>query len=319
MNNEQNIPAANDLIIDATDASFMSDVIDASMQMPVIVDFWAPWCEPCKQLTPILENLVSAAKGAIRLVKINMDENQMVAQQLQIRSIPAVYAFHQGQPIDGFMGALPESEIKSFIDKLLALNGAPPPDAQELNQAATLDEIKTNLNDMRVTNQWNLDLLRDWQNQLSDMLAAKDVGTDDALVCLMGQICLDAVDVDIARSILQMRLGELGEQESKPLESLKNRLALIDDEPKALQNLAMPVPDKLTDADYQLYYDEARALAAIGKMQEAADILLSLMAQSRDMLDDGARKYLLTMMASLQAFDPRIALWRKKLSALVFS
>ena len=114
-------PAANDLIKDTTEATFMKDVIETSRQVPVIVDFWAPWCGPCKTLGPALEAAVTAAKGAVRMVKINVDENQGIAAQLRIQSIPTVYAFWQGQPVDGFQGALPASDLKKFVETVGAM------------------------------------------------------------------------------------------------------------------------------------------------------------------------------------------------------
>src|SRR5262245_44823967 len=114
-------PGAGDLVKDGTQASFRADVLDASMQVPVIVDFWAPWCGPCKQLGPIIEKAVKDARGAVRLVKINVDESQELAGQMRIQSIPAVYAFFQGRPVDGFVGAQPESALKQFIAKLAKL------------------------------------------------------------------------------------------------------------------------------------------------------------------------------------------------------
>ncbi|MEM9126344.1 MAG: thioredoxin, partial [Pseudomonadota bacterium] len=117
--NAAGAPDATDLIKDGSEATFMADVVEVSQDLPVIVDFWAPWCGPCKTLGPLLEEAVIAAKGAVKMVKINVDEAQMIASQLRIQSIPTVYAFHKGQPLDGFQGALPGSEIKAFIDRVI--------------------------------------------------------------------------------------------------------------------------------------------------------------------------------------------------------
>src|SRR6201747_921751 len=118
---EQAAPA--DLIKDSDQNKFAKDVLEASRTVPIVVDFWAPWCGPCKTLQPMIEKVVKEAKGAVKLVKINIDENKMLAQQLRIQSIPAVYAFFGGRPVDGFMGAVPESEIKSFVDRLIQASG----------------------------------------------------------------------------------------------------------------------------------------------------------------------------------------------------
>src|SRR3954463_12138459 len=132
-------PGAAAAVIDVTTAPFMAEVVDASFEQPVIVDFWAPWCGPCKQLGPLLEKTVRAAKGAVRLVKIDIDKNPQIAGQLRIQSIPAVYAFFQGRPVDGFAGAQPESQIKQFVDRLIKMGGAGVDDGgleEALNAAA---------------------------------------------------------------------------------------------------------------------------------------------------------------------------------------
>ena len=132
--------AGDETIKDTTEATFMTDVVEASQQIPVIVDFWAPWCGPCKTLGPMLEQAVSAAKGKVRMVKVNVDENQQIAAQLRIQSIPTVYAFWQGQPVDGFQGAVAQSQIKTFVDKLTSLGGGEE-DGDDLSEALDAAEV----------------------------------------------------------------------------------------------------------------------------------------------------------------------------------
>ncbi|MEX0311211.1 MAG: thioredoxin, partial [Tateyamaria sp.] len=136
-------PTDADLIKDGSEATFMQDVVEASQTVPVIVDFWAPWCGPCKTLGPMLEDAVKAAKGAVKMVKINVDEAQMIAGQLRIQSIPTVYAFWQGQPVDGFQGAVPGSEITDFVDRVVKASGGAAPDAGLDDAVAAAEEMLT--------------------------------------------------------------------------------------------------------------------------------------------------------------------------------
>ena len=136
--------APADVIIDGTEATFAQDVIEASMDRPVIVDFWAEWCGPCKTLGPTIEKVVTEAAGAVKLVKIDTETNQMLAQQMRIQSIPTVYAFYQGQPVDGFMGALPESQIQAFVDKMISLSGAQPSAVAAGDAALDVDTMLEN-------------------------------------------------------------------------------------------------------------------------------------------------------------------------------
>ncbi len=300
-----------DVIIEGSDQGFVKDVIEPSMKCPILVDFWAPWCGPCKQLTPILEKLVTAMSGAVRLVKINMDRNPAIASQLQVRSIPAVFAFFQGQAVDGFMGALPESELQTFINKLVAHAGGEADSEFSADHAAALQQINTELAQMRAENRWDLPLMKQWQDILADILVA--MPKNNEIISMMGQLCLDCGDVKTAQSIMQMHGSD-----DALLQPLQKRLALIADAP----DLPKTVPQWQEGLDlkhYQAQYDYATALCGVGKMHEAAEILCALIQQSRKLLEESARKYLISMMAALQQDDPRIAIWRKRLSALLFS
>ncbi len=301
-------------ITDGSDESFMQDVIEASMQCPIMVDFWAPWCGPCKQLGPLLEKQTNAYNGKIKLVKINMDENPMIAGQLQIRSIPAVFAFWQGQPIDAFMGALPESEIKTFIEKLLGIAGTgEETEALPADIENALTQITEGLKQARETDEWDTDSLDNWQAILGEIMQAMPERTD--IVVLFGHFLLDRGDSDFARQLVQTTEKPENDDAIKRLEK---RLAIVGEivgDSSQLSALSQ-LPDNAPSAER---FALAQQLFANGNVLESAENMLHIVKHDREFNDDAARKYLLDMVNALETTDPRISMIRRKLSALLFS
>lgn len=292
-----------DLIKDVGQNDFAKEVIEASMKAPVIVDFWAPWCGPCKQLGPALEKAVTEARGAVSLVKVNVDENQQLAGQLRISSIPTVYAFYQGQPVDGFQGAQPESEIKAFVKRLAEQAGAsagPSPVQQALEQASELlEEGATGQAEM-----------------LFSQVLQHEPANAKALAGLVG--CqLAKGDVEAARSFID----SLDQDTLKTVE-MASVLAQLELAEKAAE--AGPVNDlqaKLgeNENDHQTRFDLAIALQAVGRDEEAGEHMLEIIRRERSWNDDAARKQLLSFFEAWGQTDPRTIETRRRLSALLFS
>ena len=290
-----------DLIKDSDTRSFAQDVIEASKSTPVLVDFWAPWCGPCKQLTPILEKCVTEANGRVKLVKVNIDENQALAGQLRIQSIPAVFAFSNGQPVDGFMGALPESQVKQFIDRLPAGS-----EAGGLNTADLLDAAKS---EMAAGNfEAAISLLVE--------IIQLDRGNVAAIGCL-AKCQVELGDTDAAAATLDM----IPDQDSQDADVVSARaaleLALNASDDSEIAELSGKV-----DADpenYQARFDLAMALHASGRAEEAVDQLLFVVKADREWNEDAARKQLLTFFDAWGPADKRSIAGRRKLSAILFS
>lgn len=297
-------PAApeGDLIKDGTEMTFMTDVIEPSQEVPVIVDFWAPWCGPCKTLGPALEAAVTEAKGAVKMVKIDVDQNQAIAAQLQIQSIPTVYAFFQGKPIDAFQGALPPSEIKSFVDKLAALGGgagggglgeAVEAAEQMLEEGAAVDAAQT----------FAAVLGEDPGNApayaglIRANLALGEMSQAEAMVTNVPDDIAATPEFETAKA--QLDLSKQAE-EAGPLAELN---AAVDANPK----------------DQQSRYDLAIALHAAGDTQAAVDHLLELFRQDRDWNDGAAKSQLFTIFEALKPEDPIALNGRRKLSSMIFA
>ena len=292
--------AAGDVITEGSTATFAADVIEMSMRTPVIVDFWAPWCGPCKTLGPMLEKAVRHAGGLVRMVKINIDENQELAGQLRIQSIPTVYAFKGGRPVDGFAGAVPESQIKSFVDRLLA--GSKPPlevameqaeDALRAGDAETAHAIYGEVVAQEPDNAKALAGLIRTAVALGEMAAAKEIF--DSLTPEMQR------NSDIAAAMSAVELAEQGSSaETADTEALRARLAA---DPK----------------DHQARYDLAVALFGAGQAEQAIDELVELVRRDRVWNDEAARKQLVKIFEALGFADPIAQQGRRKLSSVLFS
>lgn len=284
------------LVKDATDASVMTDVIEASKSQAVLVDFWAPWCGPCRQLTPILEKVVAASKGAVRLVKINIDENPRFAAQLRVQSIPAVFAFKNGQPVDGFMGALPEVQVKAFVDRLA---GADEDDGVE----AALAEA-------------------------SEAMAQGDVGGAAQIFAEVLQAAPDNLKAiaGLARCYLlngdAERAGEVlamaPESASDPdLAAVRAALTLA---AKGAGEIAAHLARLEADPnDHQARLELAQTLAGRNDFAGATDHLLYIVERDRNWNDDAARKELLTVLEAAGPGSEVAKLGRRRLSAILFS
>ncbi|MBS0221615.1 MAG: thioredoxin [Proteobacteria bacterium] len=298
--------APADLIKDSDQTKFAQDVLEASRTVPVIVDFWAPWCGPCKQLQPTIEKVVKEAKGAVKLVKINIDQNQMLAQQLRIQSIPAVYAFFGGRPVDGFMGAVPESQVKQFVDRLVqAAGGAPGADggneiAELLEHAkAALAEndfdlaarIYSEILGLEPTNIAALAGMARYQVQIGDLEQAKE---------LLAKIpAKERTGADIAAVQAAIDLAEQA-KDAGPIGDLKAKASA---DPK----------------DFQARLDLALSYWAGGQKQEAIDELLAMIKLDRNWNEGAARQQLLKFFEALGFTDPLAVDGRKRLSSILFS
>ncbi|WP_185984339.1 thioredoxin [Aureimonas mangrovi] len=292
--------APGPLIKDTTTANFAEDVVRESRNQPVLVDFWAPWCGPCKQLTPILERVVNAAGGKVKLVKMNIDEHPSIAGQLGVQSIPAVFAFVGGQPVDGFMGALPESEVKAFIDRLPG--GAEPHDpiADALAQA----EERLAAGDPAGAVQIYGAVL---QHDPANAKAAAGLAE-----CLIAQ-----GDMEAAKSVTE-KVGP--EMLADPaFATVLTKLKLSEEiaglgDPVALAARLEGDPD-----DHQARYDLALIAQARGERSEAAGHLLEIIRRDRTFDEDGARRKLLEFFEVWGPMDPATKDARRRLSSLLFS
>ncbi|HEY0833929.1 MAG TPA: co-chaperone YbbN [Azospirillum sp.] len=299
--------AGADLIKEGSDRSFMADVIEASRTVPVIVDFWAPWCGPCKQLGPALEKAVRAAKGAVKMVKIDTDQHPMIAQQLRVQSIPAVYAFFQGRPVDGFVGALPDSQLKTFVDRLIKLAGAGggAGGAEEmLEELLAHAKQALDAGDAHAAAQvYNEILQADPENaaayagMVRCLIATKDLDGAKEMIAAAPESMAKDKDLMAAKSAI-----EVAEQTQNvgPIAELMEKVA----------------HDK---NDHQSRFDLAMALYAAGKRESAVDELLELVRRDRTWNEDAGRKQLVKLFEAFGPTDPLTISARRRLSTVLFS
>jgi putative thioredoxin len=299
--NESVAPPVGDLIKDTDTAGFMADVIEASKQTPIVVDFWAPWCGPCKQLGPLLERLVKQYAGKVRMVKVNVDENPQLAQQFRVQSIPAVYGFKDGRPVDGFMGALPESQLKQFIERLTGGGGSPVDDA--LAEADAL-----------VAEGQHEEALMIYQEILAqDPVHVKALGGALRAYLALGQD-------DVAREAM----GRLPDQikNSAEISGVRAALDLKDAAAKTGDGAALKDLETKVAADpkdMQARLDLAIARYGSGARELAMDELLDMIRRDRKWNDEAARKQLVQFFEALGPTDPLTLQGRRRLSSILFS
>lgn len=298
-----------DLIKDATIETFEKDVLEASMAAPVIVDFWATWCGPCKQLTPVLEKAVTAAGGAVRLVKIDIDKNQMLAQQLRIQSVPTVYGFFQGRPVDGFQGAVPESEIKAFIDRLTALTGdAPAQGTANLDEALEMASAAFESGDVPGAAQVYAQAAQAAEPESAQQVTAL-AGLARCYVALK--------DIDQARQVFAS-IPE--DQHGDPaVAAVKAALDLADGSAASGEEAALAAKVEAHPDDLDARFELANAHIAAGAMEPALDQLLAITERERDWNEEAARQKILTVFEALGPTHPATVRGRRRLSSILFS
>ena len=299
---EQLIAAAADTTpIDVNMDNFMAEVIDGSAKMPIVVQFWAPWCGPCKQLGPLLEKVVAAAKGKVKMVRINIDENQQIAQQMRVQSVPTVYGFFNGQPVDGFAGAQPESTLKQFIDKLVAAGGSGPDIAAMVEAANSLLETQDYDNAMA---------------QYHEIMAA-DPESPDGLAgmirCMVGM-----KDIDGAREIVDQLDDEFRDKPAMVIAI--NSLELAEKAAGAAGGLAQARAAVDADPnDLAARQELALALFATGEQAESMEQLLESIRIDRAWNDEAARLQLLEFFKTIGPANRDVMAARRKLSTLLFA
>jgi putative thioredoxin len=301
---DANAAPKGDLIIEGSDATFMDDVIEASKTVPVIVDFWATWCGPCRTLGPALEAAVTKAKGAVKMVKIDVDRNQAYAGQLRVQSIPTVYAFWQGQPVDGFQGALPPSQVDQFVAKIAGMGNGAASEDEDLSAAIEAAE----------------QMLEEGAAADAAETFAAILQEDPANAAAHGGLVrayLAMKDIEQAEAILNGAPAEIAT--SAEVEAARAALALARKAEKAGPVDALRAKLEADPADHQARFDLATALHASGKVEEAVNELLDLFRRDREWNDGAAKAQLFEIFNALKATDPVALNGRRKLSSMIFA
>lgn len=292
--------APSGLIKDSTQDTFMADVIEASRSVPVIVDFWADWCGPCKQLTPILEKAVTAAKGTVRLVKVNVDENREIAAQLRVQSLPTVYAFKDGRPVDAFMGAQSESQIKAFIEKITG--SAVGPSDEELLIDAGQQALEA----------------EDFQAAAQAFSSALQMDAENTTsIAGLARALMGAGDLEGAEKALAVTPA--GKENDAEISSARAALELAATPVDTEEIAALSAKIEANEKDHQARIDLSIALNAAGRCDEAMEHLLTSIRQDRAWNEEAARKQLLQFFEAWGHADERTVAGRRQLSSILFS
>ncbi|QFU15057.1 thioredoxin [Microvirga thermotolerans] len=295
----RNAPPADGLIKDTTTAAFRQDVLSESMKQPVLVDFWAPWCGPCKQLTPVLEKVVREAGGKVKLVKMNIDEHPQIAGQLGVQSIPAVFAFQRGQPVDGFMGALPESQIRAFIERLVGPLGP-----------SAVEEVMAEADRLAAAGDAS------GAAELYAGILAQDPSHAPALAAL-AKLHVELGDLEGARRLIDMAPADKARDPA--IAGARAALELAEQAGSLGDTAELERRVAANPLDHQARFDLAIALNARGKREEAVDQLLEIVRRDRNWNEDGARKQLVQFFEAWGPMDPATVAGRRRLSSILFA
>jgi len=293
--------AATALIKDTTTRTFVQDVIEESKRQPVLIDFWAPWCGPCRQLTPVIEKAVTAAKGKVKLVKMNIDENPEIPGQMGIQSIPAVIAFVNGQPADGFMGAVPESQVNAFIDKLTAgMPGAEPTAAELLQEAEAI--------------------LAEGDPATAASIYGEVIAADAGNIAAIAGLARCYVETGAIEQAKQtLELVPVAKREDAAVKAVQAKIDLVEQ-----ANALGPVTEleqkvAANPLDHRARFDLAIALNGANQRSEATGHLLEIVKRDRKWDDDGARKQLIQFFDAWGPTDEATVDGRRRLSTILFS